>query len=70
MDKYVNRKRQFIDDNTGQVTEKKSRFDDAVDLANKRIFGNDVFRTRQRAIIDAALNDDDVFVIMPTGVAT
>jgi superfamily II DNA helicase RecQ len=35
--------------------------------ANETIFGNKNFRTRQLDIIKAILNNEDVFVIMPTG---
>jgi ATP-dependent DNA helicase Q1 len=35
--------------------------------ANQRVFGNETFRTRQEAIIEAVLCGRDVFVVMPTG---
>lgn len=40
---------------------------DAMDAANRRVFGNASFRVRQEAIIEAVLSNKDVFVIMPTG---
>lgn len=39
----------------------------AMEAANRRIFGNNAFRVRQEAIIDAVLSNRDVFVVMPTG---
>lgn len=35
--------------------------------ANKVIFGNNSFRTHQQEIVEAALDNKDIFVIMPTG---
>lgn len=44
-----------------------SRSDQLLLKANEIIFGNKSFRTRQREIIEAILNNEDTFVIMPTG---
>eukprot|EP00607_Mallomonas_marina_P009337 CAMPEP_0182420258 /NCGR_PEP_ID=MMETSP1167-20130531/4900_1 /TAXON_ID=2988 /ORGANISM="Mallomonas Sp, Strain CCMP3275" /LENGTH=443 /DNA_ID=CAMNT_0024595975 /DNA_START=99 /DNA_END=1427 /DNA_ORIENTATION=- len=49
------------------IDEKRSKQEDPIDLANRRIFGNNRFRPRQRAIIEAVMRGEDVFVIMPTG---
>ena len=38
-----------------------------LDSANRFIFGNNQFRPLQREIIEAALADRDVFVLLPTG---
>ena len=39
----------------------------AMDIANTMVFGNSTFRLRQEAIIEAILDNKDVFVVMPTG---
>jgi Rad3-related DNA helicase len=40
---------------------------DLVDLVARRVFGHRGFRPRQRDIIDAAIAQQDIFVLMPTG---
>lgn len=40
---------------------------DLIDLANLKIFGNRHFRPQQKEIIKAALQNQDCFVLMPTG---
>lgn len=44
-----------------------SESDDLLTRANRAIFGNDSFRTNQRAVIEATMRKEDVFVLMPTG---
>lgn len=34
---------------------------------NRLVFGNQTFRTQQLEIIKASLNNEDLFVVMPTG---
>lgn len=41
--------------------------DDLLSRANRAIFGNDSFRTNQRAVVEATMRKEDVFVLMPTG---
>ena len=64
MDKYLKRKAQ--EENYDSTSKKSNKLDD-VELANKRVFGNQCFRPRQREIIDQIMEGSDVFVIMPTG---
>jgi hypothetical protein len=40
---------------------------DLVDLVARRVFGHRGFRPKQREIIDAAVAQQDIFVLMPTG---
>lgn len=42
-------------------------WDEEVDLANKVIFGNEVFRENQREIINATMSGKDVLALIPTG---
>ena len=38
-----------------------------IDDANRDIFGHDQFRSNQRQVIEATMQNKDVFVLMPTG---
>jgi len=49
-----------------QVAAKEQR-EEKIEYANKVIFRNESFRPYQKEIIDVVLNDEDCFVIMPTG---
>ena len=40
---------------------------DILDFVNVRVFGNPCFRQQQRAVIEAVMQDKNVFVLMPTG---
>lgn len=40
---------------------------DIIDFANRLVFGNATFRPRQRDVVQTALAQRDVFVLMPTG---
>ncbi|PRW57979.1 ATP-dependent DNA helicase Q-like 1 isoform A [Chlorella sorokiniana] len=40
---------------------------DMLDYANRMVFGNPSFRSRQRDIVEAALSGRNCFVLMPTG---
>lgn len=42
-------------------------WDEEVDLANKVIFNNEVFRENQREIINATMSGKDVLALIPTG---
>ena len=33
----------------------------------KRLFGYDTFRSKQKEIMEASLNDENIIVLMPTG---
>jgi bloom syndrome protein len=39
----------------------------AAAIVNNKVFGNATFRPRQAEIVDAILENRDVFVVMPTG---
>jgi hypothetical protein len=40
---------------------------DDIEYANRYVFGNTTFRSKQREIIEQAVEGNDVFVLMPTG---
>ena len=47
--------------------QKPFEWDDEVDLANKEIFGNEIFRENQREIINSTKSKKDVLALIPTG---
>ncbi|KAK9817076.1 hypothetical protein WJX72_009158 [[Myrmecia] bisecta] len=51
--------------NAPQTAEEKAMSD--LDFANLKVFGNASFRHQQRQVITAVLQEQDVFVLMPTG---
>ena len=70
MDAYLSGSKRPAGNAFGQASSKSARvnpYADAMEAANRRIFGNSSFRVRQEAIIEAVLSNSDVFVIMPTG---
>ena len=46
---------------------KKDELTQRLHLANKEIFGNNQFREKQLEVILSVLDNQDTFVIMPTG---
>lgn len=46
---------------------RKQRAEEIIHATNQTIFGNNAFRNRQLEIIRSVMNNEDVFVIMPTG---
>eukprot|EP01029_Cantina_marsupialis_P002613 TRINITY_DN124487_c1_g1_i1.p1 TRINITY_DN124487_c1_g1~~TRINITY_DN124487_c1_g1_i1.p1 ORF type:complete len:569 (+),score=125.87 TRINITY_DN124487_c1_g1_i1:166-1872(+) len=69
MDKFLfpsqNSRKRKRSDTVGQDHSRNSY--DVLDFANKEIFGNGSFRELQKEAITAALEGNDVFVMMPTG---
>jgi hypothetical protein len=49
------------------IATNKQKLDNELDICNRRVFGNDVFRPRQKEIVEEVMKGSDVFVIMPTG---
>lgn len=47
--------------------QKAFAWDEAVDLANQHLFGNESFRENQREIINATKSGKDVLALIPTG---
>lgn len=49
------------------LSELNNKLKEMCEQANRSIFGNDQFRSRQLDIVQAIMRGEDVFVIMPTG---